>query len=125
MPNTYTPGVCNIGPQEIKMRQRAGWTGLAATIVIGALIYYLASPAWTRLVLFFPAFIAAVGFIQAGMHFCVAFASKGLFNMSDVQGVTESVDKAEFRKADQKKSIQIWTYSLIVAVLVAVAAFYL
>lgn len=125
MPTTYTPGVCNIGPQEIQMRQRAGWLGVIATILIGALLFWLQSPAWARLVLFFPAFIAASGFIQAQMHFCVAFASRGLFNMDKAVGVTESVEKAEFRKADQKKAVLIWTYSLIIALAVALLAFFL
>jgi hypothetical protein len=125
MPTTYIPGVCNIGPQEIQMRQRAGWLGVIATILIGALLFWLQSPGWTRLVLFFPAFIAASGFIQAQMHFCVAFASRGLFNMDKAVGVTESVEKAEFRKADQKKAVLIWTYSLLIALAVALLAFFL
>lgn len=125
MPNTYTPGVCNIGPAEIQMRRRAGWIGLIVTIVLGAFLFWLQLAPWTRLILFFPAFLAASGFIQAGMHFCVAFASKGLFNMTDARGVTESVEKAEFRKADQKKAVQIWMYSLLVALVVALLGFFL
>jgi hypothetical protein len=125
MPNVYTPGVCNIGPEEVKMRVRAGWLGLIATVVIGAFLFWLQSAPWTRLVLFLPAFVSAVGFIQAQMHFCVAFASKGLFNMDKAVGVTESVDKAEFRKADQKKAIQIWTYSFLIALAVGVVAYFL
>ena len=125
MQNTYTPGVCNIGPQEIQMRMRAGWLGLIATVVIGAFLFWLQAAPWTRLVLFLPAFVSVAGFIQAQMHFCVAFASKGLFNMDKAVGVTESVEKAEFRKADQKKAVLIWTYSLLAALVVAGAAYFL
>jgi hypothetical protein len=125
MPNTYTPGVCNIGPEEIQMRMRAGWIGIIATVGIGAFLFWIQSAPWTRLVLFLPAFVSAVGFIQARMHFCVAFASKGLFNMDKAVGVTESVEKAEFRKADQKKAVHIWTYSLVAALIVAVVAYFL
>jgi hypothetical protein len=105
------------------MRVRAGWTGLIATIVIGACLFLFNAPAWTRVLLFLPAFIAAIGFLQTGMHFCVAFASKGLFNMDHARGVTESVDKAEFRKADQKKAVRIWVYAFLIALLVAYIAF--
>lgn len=107
------------------MRMRAGWIGLTATLVIGAFLFWLQTAPWTRLVLFFPAFLTATGFIQARMHFCVAFASKGLFNMNNARGVTESVEKAEFRKADQKKAVLIWTYSLLTAIVVALLAFFL
>ena len=30
----YIPGVCNIGPAEIRARQLVGWVGLATTIAV-------------------------------------------------------------------------------------------
>ena len=100
----------------------AGWGGLAVTVVVAGVLFWLAAPPTTRLVLFFPAFVAAIGFLQAAMHFCVGFASAGLFNMDKAQGMTESVDQAAFRKADQKKATQIYLYSVLIAAVVAAFA---
>jgi hypothetical protein len=105
------------------MRVRAGWVGTVVTIIAGVLLFWFQAPLWTRFILFFPAFVAAIGFLQANMHFCVAFASKGLFNMKNARGVTESVEKAEFRKADQKKAVLIWIYAFIIALLLAYLGF--
>ena len=55
----YTPGVCNIGPAEIAMRKRAGWIGLAVTVLTWfALEHFGANPYW-RLLLVLPASMAA------------------------------------------------------------------
>ena len=38
--NLYQPGVCNIGPAEIRARRRTGWIGLAVAVGIA---YFLAA----------------------------------------------------------------------------------
>jgi hypothetical protein len=122
---TYIPGVCNIGPEEIKLRTQAGWIFLIITLALAILFYYLPVSPWLRLVLFFPAAISALGFLQAAFHFCVAFGTQGLFNVSHEAGKTESVSQAVFRKQDQQKAILIMLYSAIIGAIIAVAAFYL
>jgi hypothetical protein len=123
---TYIPGVCNIGEEEIKLRNQAGWMFLIVTVIFGAFFYFLPgiSP-WLRLVIFFPAAISALGFLQAAFHFCVAFGTQGLFNVDHEAGKTESVSQAVFRKQDQRKAVLIIIYSLIIAAIVAAVAFYL
>ena len=118
----YIPGVCNIGPAEIKSRMQTGWFGLVLTVIIGALLFYLEASPVTRLVLFLPAFIGAIGFLQAYFHFCVAFGSQGLFNVANEAGKTESVTQQEFRKKDQQKVYKITIYSVLIAAVVAVVA---
>jgi hypothetical protein len=125
MENTYVPGTCNIGPDEIKQRKMAGWTGLILTVVIGVLLVFVGTPAWWRLVLFFPAVIGALGFLQAAFHFCVAYGTSGLFNVSNEAGKTETVSQKEFRKKDQQKSIKIITYSILIGLVVAIGSVYL
>ena len=118
----YIPGVCTIGPAEIKSRMQAGWFGLVLTVIIGALLFYLEASPVTRLVLFLPAFIGAIGFLQAYFHFCVAFGSQGLFNVANEAGKTESVTQQEFRKKDQQIVYKIMIYSVLIAAVVAVVA---
>ncbi|KND49204.1 MAG: hypothetical protein AB203_02290 [Parcubacteria bacterium C7867-008] len=118
----YIPGVCNIGEEEVKGRIVSGWLGLILTIVIAAILVYLQATKWTYLVLFFPAFIGALGFLQGAFHFCVAFGTQGLFNVSQGMGHTESVSQAEYRSKDQKKVVLILVYSGIIAVIIAGAS---
>ena len=118
----YIPGVCNIGPAEIKKRMQAGWGGLIATAALWALfIWFSVAPAW-RLLLFFPAMMSATGFLQAYMHFCVYFGFWNLFNFGDV-GKTDSVSQAEFRAKDRRRAWQIVIYSVLVGAAVAITAF--
>jgi hypothetical protein len=117
----YQPGVCNIGPAEIRRRRQSGWVGLgiAAVYLIIAFAFGWAAP-W-RLLVAVPVFLAAQGFLQAAFHFCVGFASRGLYNFGAL-GTEESVQDAEFRKKDQRKGLQITLLATAIAVVVAVIA---
>jgi hypothetical protein len=119
--DSYQPGVCNIGPAEIRQRRRVGWIGAAAAVVFLVLAFALNIPAPYRLLVLLPVGMAASGFLQAGMHFCARFGASGLFNFGAV-GPTESVMEADFRKADQRKAIQIIVVSFVIAIVVAVVA---
>ena len=122
MEDKYIPGVCNIGPAEIKKRKQAGWMGLIATVLLWVVfVWFGVAPAW-RLLLFFPAMMSATGFLQAYMHFCVYFGFASLFNFGDV-GKTDSVQQAEFRVKDRKKAWQIVIYSVLVGAAVAFLAY--
>lgn len=125
MKNEYIPGVCNIGPDEIRIRIQAGWTGLIVTVLLAVALFWFDASPYARLALILPVFVASIGFLQAFMHFCVAFGAKGVFNMDHKQGETESVEKAEFRKADQKKVIQIYSLSVLISLAVAIGVFFI
>lgn len=123
--NQYIPGVCNIGPAGIKKRKQAGWMGLAATVVLWGLFIYLNAPPVWRLLLFFPAMMSAMGFLQAYMHFCAYFGFAALFNFDDagIFGKTDTVQQAGFRAQDRRKAWQIVIYSVLIGILVAVLAY--
>lgn len=122
---TYIPGVCNIGPAEISKRRRAGWMGAVATAVLWAALAVVDAPPAARLLLFFPAMMAAVGFLQAAMHFCAYFGFASLFNFGPEAGKTESVTDAEFRRRDRRKAWQIVSYATLIGVAVAAAGYVL
>ena len=123
MANEYVPGVCNIGPAEVRLRKLFGWIGLILTITIwAALILFHVSAVW-RLTLFFPAMLAAVGYLQAAWHFCAKFGLGGVFNFGPHVGKTDSVEQAESRRQDRKTALQIIGISLLVATIVAAAAY--
>ena len=120
--NKYIPGVCNIGPAEIKKRKQAGWMGLIATVLLWAAFIWFDVPSAWRLLLFFPAMMSATGFLQAYMHFCAYFGFVSLFNFGDV-GKTDSVQQAEFRVKDRKKAWQIIIYSVLIGAAAAFLAY--
>ena len=125
MNNTqYIPGVCNIGPAEIRLRQRTGWIAIALTAILWSVMAYLGAGASWRLLLFFPSALSAVGFIQARMHFCAAFGMRGLFNFGSEVGRTDSALQAEFRAEDRKKALQIIVYSVLAGLIVASIAYF-
>lgn len=120
--NVYQPGVCNIGPAEIRKRRLSGWIGAGISVVFLVLAFALDWAAPWRLLVFLPVFMAAQGFLQAAFHFCVGFASRGLFNFGDL-GSEENVLDAEFRRADQRKALLISLLAFAIAAVVAVVAF--
>ena len=121
----YIPGVCNIGRSEINRRKQAGWFGLILTVLLLGIFVFLNAPRLWRLIIFIPAAMAAVGFLQARMHFCAYFGMLGLFNFNPQVGKTDTVEQAEFRSMDRRKAWSIIIYSVIIGAVVAIAAYYL
>jgi len=121
----YIPGICNIGPAEINKRRQSGWLGLGATILLWIVFWFFRVPAIWRLLLFFPAALSAIGFLQAVLHFCAGFGMLGVFNFGSEVGKTETVEQAEFRHKDQRKALQIILYSVTIGIAIAIAGFLL
>lgn len=121
----YIPGVCNIGPAEIRMRRASGLFGLGVTIIMFALFYVVDVDPLVRLLIFVPAVLAASGFLQAQLHFCARFGMSGLFNFGDDIRKQESIDQADYRRKDQRKAITIIAGSAAIGLGVAFIAFWL
>jgi hypothetical protein len=121
----YIPGVCNIGPAEIRRRRQGGWIGVGVTIAAWALLAVFRVPFPWRLLLFFPAMIGASGFLQAALHFCAGFGTRGVFNFGPVVGATQTVEQAEFRRKDQRKVRMIGLYAAMIGLGIAAAGFFL
>jgi hypothetical protein len=117
----YQPGVCNIGPQEISRRRRAGHVGLVAAVVLLAVLVAVGAPPLARLLVAIPAAMAASGYLQAWLKFCAGFGSRGIFNFGDV-GTTHDVIDDEARAQDRARARQIGFASLAIGVAVAIIA---
>jgi uncharacterized membrane protein len=120
--NVYQPGVCNIGPAEIRQRRMSGYLGLAVAVVFLVVAFALGWPAWARLFVALPVALSATGFLQAAFQFCVRFGTQGLFNFGEL-GTQEAVHEAEYRRKDQRKALLIVGLTAIIAAVVAIAAF--
>jgi hypothetical protein len=120
----YQPGVCNIGLAEISRRRRAGYVGLAATAVLLGVLVAIGAPPLARLIVALPAATAASGYLQARLHFCAGFGSRGVFNFGPLGQTLEVVD-SEARRRDRARAMQIGVASLALGVAAGVAAFLL
>jgi hypothetical protein len=80
----YQPGVCNIGPAEVALRRNFGHVGLAATVVLYAVLVALGVPASVRFLVAIPAAGAASGYLQAYFHSCAGFGGSGVYDFGAV-----------------------------------------
>ncbi len=120
----YQPGVCNIGPAEIRRRRLSGYVGLALALVFLTIAFALGWAAPWRLLVALPVFLSAQGFLQAAFRFCVGFATRGLYNFGEL-GSEETVHEAEFRRKDQRKALLITVLAAAIAVAAAVLAYFI
>jgi hypothetical protein len=119
----YAAGRCNIGPAEIARRRRFGHAALLVTAAAFVALLALGAPAWTRLLLFFPAAGAAAGYLQAALRFCADYGWRGVFNFGRAgHRRTTAVAEAEARRTDRRMALFIAATSAAVGVLVALLA---
>ena len=118
-PTGYQPGVCNIGPEEIARRRRAGLTGIGIAIAIGLGLVALGAPPWARLLVF--PFLAGglVSLEQARRHFCVGFAMGGIRNFGPV-GPRDRVTDAADRAADRRAALMMTAYMSALAAVMTI-----
>jgi hypothetical protein len=119
----YIPGVCNIGPEEIKRRRNAALiSGVIVVAEIILLLVYHVNPLW-RLSLILPATSLGIGFLQVFLKFCVGFGRMGVFNFDKV-GKVIPVEEKENLEKDHKKSRQMTLMGLAFGVVCGII-FYL
>jgi hypothetical protein len=119
--NDYRAGVCNIGPAEIARRRWAGHIGLAATIALAAGLLVIGAPPPVRLLVALPAAGAASGYLQAFLHFCAGFGSRGMYNFGTL-GSGRSVEDPADRVRDMLMSARIAIGSVAIGAVVGVVA---
>ena len=120
----YISGACNIGPAEIKRRKQGALVGAILFAVTSFSFVITNAPRSTRLLVFIPALIFAVGIIQARRKFCVAYGFLGLFNFEktgDVRKITINQDIANDRKYAVKLLLQSVFAAAVLTALVTLA----
>ena len=121
--DTYQAGVCNIGGAEVARRRQVAIIGgvIYLALALYAVIQNFSPSA--SLVLFAPASIFAIGFVQSHKRFCLAYGLMGTFNFQKLGSITKVEDKAALA-ADRKMAIRIVVQSLGIAfVLTALVIF--
>ncbi|HUD11159.1 MAG TPA: hypothetical protein VMS08_02010 [Candidatus Saccharimonadia bacterium] len=120
--SSYVPGVCNINHAEIARRRRIGYIGLAVMAVLFALLTAFHLKGAIRIVLFFPAFIAASGFLQARYKFCSGYGSSGRQNAQEGSTTATAVtDDAAIQK-DKNRAVMINMQAAVIALIASAVA---
>lgn len=105
--SSYVPGVCNINSAETAQRRQVGYVGVAMYIVLLVALLLLPVDRWVRLILIFPAVLAASGFLQARHHFCVGYGSAGMQNASEGSATAVSIQEQAAIDKDKRRARQI------------------
>ena len=103
----------NIGPREQFKRRMLGRVALIASVALTIVLIGYGAPRLVRLVIFFPLWMAALGYFQAREKTCIALAARGTCNMdAGEQEIEDSMRKAKLRE----KARRIHLRALIMAV---------
>jgi len=116
--NAYIPGVCNINPKEIQRRKTAGYIGAGVFVVLLALLLLIDAPAYTRALLFLPAFVGAIGFLQAKNKFCVGYAAAGQHNANEGSETAKNIANEDNISRDKTRARQINWQAVGIAIIV-------
>ena len=119
----YIPGVCNIGRDEIRVRALTGLAGLFITAILLIILLVVHAPPVIRVIVFIPAFISALGFLQAYFHFCAYFGLRSLFNFEKAGTTPEEIWDDNMRRLDRRRAWTIIAYAALVAAGVTLVAF--
>lgn len=109
----------NIGPREQRKRRILGIVALTVGVGTAFVLVIYDAPRWSRLIIFFPIWIAGLGLMQAREKTCIALAARGTCNMD--AGETSLVDNDLIRQL-QQTARRINRRSLITAVLTTLLA---
>lgn len=117
----YTPGICNINTQEIAQRRKAGYFGLAGFSLLLVVLLTTDVTRIARLLLFVPAYVAAIGFLQARARFCVGYAAAGMQRADESADHAQKVDDAAMAQ-DKHRARRMNTQAFIIALAATVTA---
>lgn len=117
--NGYQPGVCNIGPAEIRRRRFIGFAGMAAAVALGLSLVAIDAPAIARLLVALPLAAGFEGLIQARLRFCAGYGLAGLRNMGEI-GQAARVEDPAARAADRRRAAMIHGTAAVAGLAIAV-----
>lgn len=112
----YIAGSCNIGSAEIHRRYQVAILGSIGYLALAIYSILSDAPTALRLIAFFPAMAATVGFNQARRKFCFAYGLMGVFNFNSGNSVSKVKDPVALA-ADRAYAFKILLISFLPALL--------
>ena len=105
-------GASNIGPRERRKRRVLGIVSLTVAVGVAFLLVAFDAPRWSRVVVFFPLWLAGLGLFQARERVCIALAARGACNMDAGE---ESIADGALAKRLREKASAVHRRALLVA----------
>lgn len=118
----YAPGVCNIGPWEIRRRRAFAIVGFVAAAVLLAGLVAFGAPPLIRLLVLPPVWGGVFSWLQARRRFCAGFAMAGISNFADGEAGRQTVKDPAAHRADVEATLRMTRDSFLLALPVAVVA---
>jgi hypothetical protein len=104
--------VINIGPRERRKRRLMGVVALTVGVGLAFVLVIFQAPRWSRVIIFFPIWMAGLGLIQSREKICIALAATGKCNMDEGE---ESLDDENLIEQLRVKARRINLRALITA----------
>lgn len=95
--------VTNIGPREQRKRRLLGIVSLTAGVGIAFVLVVMGAPRWSRLIVFFPVWMAGLGLMQAREKTCIALAARGTCNLDAGEEHIEDKQKVAALRAKARR----------------------
>jgi hypothetical protein len=121
-PKGYVPGVCNIGPWEIRRRWAGGIAGLVLAGAVLALLIVIGAPAIARLLVLLPLWGGLFSVLQARRRFCGAYAMRRISNFGDDLTTVRDVADAAAHRADMAAVARLTRDSFVIGLAIAIVA---
>jgi hypothetical protein len=118
----YVPGVCNIGPWEIRRRRSIAIVGFAVTVVLFVALVATSAPPVARILVLLPAWGGFFSWLQARRRFCAGFAMAGIANFADGDTGRTTVTDPAAHRADMEATFRMTRDSFLLALPVAILA---
>lgn len=109
----------NIGPRERRKRRVMGIVFLLFGAGLAFWLITAEMPRWSRIVIFFPLWIAGLGLIQAREKICIALAAGALCNMD---AGTEAIKDRQLADELRRKARRINRRALMIAAAITLVA---
>jgi hypothetical protein len=100
----------------------AGHLGLAAFVIVLAILLATGANRFIRIILFLALFMSAIGYLQAKNHFCVGYAGSGLENATVGSNKASKITNKSALSADKQKSRQMYIQAGLIALIVTILA---
>jgi hypothetical protein len=118
----YIPGVCNIGPWEIRRRRTIGIVGLAAAALLLAVLVAVHAPVIARVLVLLPTWGGVFSWLQARRRFCGAYAMRGISNFGTTYTTINAVKDDAAHRADIAALMRMTRDSFVIALVVTAVA---
>ncbi|HST22131.1 MAG TPA: hypothetical protein VLR90_13490 [Blastocatellia bacterium] len=109
----------NIGPREQFKRRLLGKVALIASVALTFVLIAYGAPRLVRLVIFFPLWMAALGYFQAREKTCIALAARGTCDMdAGEQKIEDPARKAKLREKARKIHLRALIMAIVLTLLI-------